>query len=30
MWPVIGIPVLLAGMLLKPLEEARVEPVPAA
>jgi MFS family permease len=30
MWPVIGIPVLLAGILLKPLEEGRAEPVPAA
>jgi MFS family permease len=30
MWLVIGIPVLLAGVLLKPLEEGRAEPVPAA
>jgi len=29
MWPVIGIPVLLAAFLLKPLEEARSEEVPA-
>jgi hypothetical protein len=28
MWPVIGIPVLLAGMLLKTLEEGRAEPIP--
>jgi hypothetical protein len=27
MWPVIGIPVLLAGVLLKPLEEEGAEPV---
>ena len=27
MWPVVGIPVLLAGVLMKPLEEGRAEPV---
>lgn len=30
MWLVIGLPVLLAAVLLKPLEEGRAEPVPAA
>jgi MFS family permease len=30
MWPLIGIPVLLAALLLKPLEEGKAEPVPAA
>jgi hypothetical protein len=30
MWPVIGVPVLLAAFLLKPLEETRREEIPAA
>jgi MFS family permease len=30
MWLVIGIPVLIAAILLKPLEEGQAEPVPAA